>query len=68
MGSLNTARAILVGGAVIATLVAGAYQHWAVVGILLVGLAGHGGLWLWLYRKPSPPPADPSSPPRGTDT
>lgn len=78
MGSLNTARAILVGGAVIATLVAGAYQHWTSVGILLVGLAGHGGLWLWLSRRPSGPPAsetpasgspgDPSPSPRGIDT
>lgn len=61
MGSLNTARAILVGGAVIAALVAAAYQHWASVAILVVGLAGHGGLWLYLSRRGSRSPG-------GTDT
>lgn len=70
MGSLNTARAILVGGAVIATLIAGAYQHWTSVGILLVGLAAHGGLWLWLSRRPSGPPASgpPASGPAASNT
>lgn len=68
MGSLNTARAILVGGAVIAALVAAAYQHWASVAILVVGLAGHGALWFWLYWRPSRSPQDSPPLPGSTDT
>lgn len=64
MSTLNTARAILVGGAAIAALIAAAYQEWAVVAILAVGLAAHAGLWVWLYRgKPLPAPSPGAEPP-----
>lgn len=39
--SLATARAILVGGAVLTMLVAAALGQWIVAGILAVGVAAH---------------------------
>lgn len=47
--SLNTMRAILVGGAVIALLVSAAFGEWLAVTVLGIGIAVHTALWLKMY-------------------
>lgn len=54
VASINTMRAVLVGGAVVAALIAAAYQLWVVVGILLLGILAHAALWWHLHRHVPP--------------
>ena len=51
MGTINTFRGLLVAGAVLAVIVALAYQQWAAAGILTLGIAAHAALWVRLYRE-----------------
>lgn len=65
MSTLNTMRAMLVGGAVFAAVVAMVFGHWSVVGILALGIAAHAALWVHLRRsgQATPAPPGPSEPP-----
>ena len=70
METLNSARILLVAGAVFAALLAAVAGQWAVVAILLIGIAAHAGLWVHLYgggrhgtRRPGA--TAPPSPARG---
>jgi hypothetical protein len=64
MATLNGIRAVLVGAAVIAMLVAAVFGEWLAVGVLAVGVAVHGFLWVYMYRigllghhdRPTAPP------------
>ena len=49
--SLNTLRAILVGGAAIAVIAAAIYGLWVVVIVLGIGIIAHGLLWWYLLRQ-----------------
>lgn len=51
MDSLNTFRAVLVGAAVVAIIVAAGFGRWQVVAYLSVGVAAHVGLWVWMHRN-----------------
>ena len=64
--AINTMRAILVGGAVLAGVVAAVFGYWLVVGLLAVGVAFHGLLWLHLHRRRAavPPILGEGDPPR----
>jgi hypothetical protein len=55
MATINMLRGLLVAGAVLAVIVAAAYQQWAAVGILTLGIVAHALLWVHLHRHPSPP-------------
>jgi hypothetical protein len=65
MTTLNGIRAVLVGAAVVAMLVAAAFGEWLAVGVLAIGVAVHGGMWVYMYRlgllgqprHPQTPPA-----------
>lgn len=57
MSTLNTMRAMLVGGAVFAAVVAMVFGQWSVVGILGLGIAAHAALWVHLRRSGQPTPA-----------
>jgi predicted LPLAT superfamily acyltransferase len=50
MQSVNTMRAVLVGSAVLAALIATALGFWLVGVILLVGVAAHAAMWVYLRR------------------
>jgi hypothetical protein len=50
MATLNGIRAVLVGAAVIAMLVAAVFGEWLAVGVLAIGVAVHGGMWVYMYR------------------
>lgn len=50
-GPLNGVRTVLVIGAVIAAIVAAAFQWWSAVVVLLVGIGMHGLGWLYLWRR-----------------
>lgn len=50
MDSLNTFRAVLVGAAVVAILVAAGFGQWQVVAYLSIGVAAHGALWWWMHN------------------
>lgn len=52
MEQINTLRAVLVGGAVLAAVTAAAYGWWSAALILTVGILAHGLLWLHLHRRP----------------
>jgi hypothetical protein len=54
MDAINTLRAILAGGAVVAAVVAGLNGLWSTVALLTLGLAGHGWLWVRLARAAVP--------------
>lgn len=60
MDAINTLRAVLVGGAGLAAVVAAVFGWWMTAVILLVGIALHGALWVHLRRvaraQPAPPP------------
>jgi hypothetical protein len=69
MATINMFRAFLVAGAVLAIVIAAAYQQWAAVAILSVAVAAHGLLWVRLHRERSSAtdahsgqPATPSGP------
>jgi hypothetical protein len=51
MATINMFRAFLVAGAVLAVIIAAAYQQWAAVAILSVGIAAHALLWVRLHRE-----------------
>lgn len=51
MGSLNTFRVILVACAAVCAMIAAAMGQWAAASFLAFGVAVHGGMWLWMYRK-----------------
>jgi hypothetical protein len=51
MPEINTMRAILVAGAVLAVVVAAVVQQWAPVGILTVGIGAHALMWRHLHRE-----------------
>ena len=51
MATINMFRAFLVAGAVLAIIIAAAYQQWAAVAILSVGVAAHAMLWVRLHRE-----------------
>ena len=53
MATLNMFRGLLVAGAVLAAVIAVAYQQWAAAGILLVGILAHAGLWVYLHKQRS---------------
>lgn len=61
MASINALRALLVGGAVIAGIVAAFFGMWLTVAIMTVAVLVHGVLTLWLRSHPAPPPT--ASPP-----
>lgn len=62
--AINTLRAILAGGAVLAALVAAMTGLWMTVAILVLGVAGHVWLWVRLHRDRSGvPPAGVASRP-----
>lgn len=64
MSTLNTMRAMLVGGAVFAAVVAMVFGRWSVAAILAVGIAAHAALWVYLHRSgPVTPASGPSEPP-----
>ena len=50
MASVNMMRGLLVAGAVLAAVIAAAYQQWPAVIILSVGILAHFGMWLHLHR------------------
>jgi CHASE2 domain-containing sensor protein len=49
--SLNTLRAVLVGIAFIATVLLAFDGQWIPAAVLSVGIAAHGGLWVWLRAE-----------------
>lgn len=51
MASINMLRGLLVAGAVLAAIVAAAYQQWAAVFILVLGILAHAALWVRLHRE-----------------
>lgn len=51
MATINMLRGLLVAGAAFAALVAGIYQQWTAVVVLMVGIAAHGALWVHLHRS-----------------
>lgn len=55
MESLNTMRAILVAGAVVAAIVAAAFGMWSAAGVLMVGVLAHGGMWWYIHRRGTHP-------------
>lgn len=55
LASINLLRAILVGGAALAALIAAVYGRWTVVVILLLAIVAHGFLWIYLHRQAAPP-------------
>ena len=55
MATINMLRGVLVAGAVLAAVVAAAYQQWAAVAIMVVGIVAHALLWVHLHRGASPP-------------
>ena len=66
MATINMFRAFLVAGAVLAIIIAAAYQQWAAVAILSVGVAAHALLWMRLHRDraktpDAPPPGQPAT-------
>jgi hypothetical protein len=66
MESLNTMRAILVAGAVVAALIAAAFGVWSAAGVLTVGVVAHGAMWWYIHRRGAHPtirhrvPAEPA--------
>lgn len=67
MSTLNTMRALLVGGAAFAAVVALVFGLWSVAAILGVGIAAHAALWVYLRRSapgaPKAPAPGASEPP-----
>jgi hypothetical protein len=55
MESVNTMRAILVAGAVVAAIIAAALGMWTASLVLAVGIAGHFALWAYVRRHGSHP-------------
>ena len=55
MDSVNTMRAILVAGAVVAAIIAAALGMWPAALVLSVGIAGHFALWAYVRRNGSHP-------------
>ena len=55
MESVNTMRAILVAGAVVAAIVAAALGVWTAALIMAVGVAGHFALWAYVHRHGTHP-------------
>lgn len=51
MESINALRAVLVGGAVLAAILAAVYGYWITAGILVAGIVAHGVLWLHLASQ-----------------
>lgn len=49
-------RAVLVGGAAVAAVLAAVFGWWLTAVILFVGIALHGALWLHLRRASRPHP------------
>lgn len=61
MATINMLRGVLVAGAVLAAVIAAAYQQWAAVLILLAAVGFHAALWVRLHRDraatgQTPPP------------
>ncbi|MBA2730246.1 MAG: hypothetical protein H0U48_05810 [Euzebyaceae bacterium] len=55
MQSVNTMRAVLVAGAVLAAVVAAIFGLWSVVGIMVAAVVAHGLMWVYLHRLDRPP-------------
>ena len=53
-GPLNGVRTALVGGAILAAIVAAALGQWVVTIVLGLAVAIHGLGWLYLYRQRAP--------------
>jgi hypothetical protein len=68
MSAIETLRAILVGGAAVAAVIAGLLGLWLTVVILVAAILVHGYTTLYLRRlrlghlAPAPPPARPEAP------
>ena len=54
MDSLNTLRAVLVGGAVLALVVAATLGQWIAAAVLGIGVFFHGLLWFVNARRREP--------------
>lgn len=63
MATINMLRGLLVAGAVLAAIVAAAYQQWAAVLILSMGVLAHAALWVRLHRDRAADDAAPGQPP-----
>lgn len=63
-GPLNGVRTALVIGAAMAAIVAAILGQWIVTAVLLLGVAGHGLGWLYLYRQQNPHRQGPHRQPR----
>lgn len=63
MATINMLRGLLVAGAAFAALVAAIYGQWSAVALLLVGIAGHGALWVHLHRSRDAVAPGPVTPP-----
>jgi hypothetical protein len=50
-GPLNGVRTVLVVGAAITALIAAVLGQWVVTLVLAVGIAAHGLLWGYLWRR-----------------
>ena len=58
MAAVNMLRGLLVAGAVLAAVIAAAYQQWAAVIILSLGIAAHAAMWGHMHRsRPTNPEA-----------
>jgi hypothetical protein len=51
MDAINTMRAVLVGGAGMAAIVAAFFGWWLTTVILAVGIVLHVALWVHLHRR-----------------
>jgi len=49
--SMNTLRVVLVGMTALAAVVALFFGQYLVTAVLGVGVAAHGGMWVWLARQ-----------------
>lgn len=70
MASVNALRALLVGGAIVAGIVAAVSGLWLTAAVMAVAVGVHGFLTVHLRSRPAPPAVTPPSgaPPAATDS